>query len=250
MMMNLFILGCGRSGTSLVAGLFKDSGFFMGDSFYKNRESNPLGFFEDRTINSINEEIIKPYLPNRYTFSNTNYGSDVPIEGQRWLARIPVNFQIKANEKQTEIIRKAVSNQPFCFKDPRFCYTLEPWRKEAPNSKYICVFRKPSDVVESILKEVRETPYLFDFSISVEKAFETWKLLYEHVIFNHANKGEWLFLYYDYLFNNETLNKIETFSEVSIDRNFPQIELNRTKSKLNVDKNIQELFDNLMSMRT
>jgi hypothetical protein len=64
---NLFILGSGRSGTSMVAGLFRNAGYFMGDKLHEPRHSNPLGFFEDAAVNNINESILawRVYPPTR-----------------------------------------------------------------------------------------------------------------------------------------------------------------------------------------
>ena len=56
---NIIILGSGRSGTSMVAGLFRNCGYYMGDNYILPRESNPKGFFEDSEINNI-QRIIKP----------------------------------------------------------------------------------------------------------------------------------------------------------------------------------------------
>ena len=74
---NLFVLGCGRSGTSLVAGLFRNAGYFMGENLLRPRDGNPLGFFEDREVNSINEELIGPLLPQRFSHQGIGYGADI-----------------------------------------------------------------------------------------------------------------------------------------------------------------------------
>ncbi len=139
--MNFFILGCGRSGTSLIAGLFRNSGLYLGDNSYLPRDSNPKGFFEDKEINQINEEIISKNLPSRFIHNRIAYGSDVPLEGQRWLARLPLNSKITATPLLNEKIRNLTQKTPFCFKDPRFCYTLDLWMNFADNAKVLFVFR-------------------------------------------------------------------------------------------------------------
>jgi hypothetical protein len=233
--MNFFILGCGRSGTSLVAGMMRNSGLFMGENSYSLRYSNPKGFFEDREINNLNEELLRPYLPSRCSHNGISYGSDMPSKGQRWLARIPSDIKIIAGPEEIEKIRNITRNSPFCFKDPRFCYTLECWKSEAETAKFIFVFRNPGDVVESILSEIKRMPYFNGFSISLEQAFETWRLINQYVLTNHATKGEWLFLNYDDLFKLSTLIRIENFVEMDIDRNFADISLNRSRSEYNLD---------------
>ena len=65
-MNDCFIVGSGRSGTSMVAGLLAQSGYFMGnklDAYYG--DTNPKGFFEDPDINAINERILHPIIPRR-----------------------------------------------------------------------------------------------------------------------------------------------------------------------------------------
>ena len=52
-------MGSGRSGTSMLAGILHQSGYFLGEGLYKPQESYPKGFFEYRSINSINEAILQ-----------------------------------------------------------------------------------------------------------------------------------------------------------------------------------------------
>ena len=60
-MRNCLVMGFGRSGTSLMAGILLNSGYYLGDDLYPARESNPTGFFENSFINGINEQILKNY---------------------------------------------------------------------------------------------------------------------------------------------------------------------------------------------
>lgn len=248
--MNFFILGCGRSGTSLVAGLFRNSGLNLGENSYKPRESNPKGFFEDRTINQINEEIISNYLPSRFTHNGITYGSDVPIEGQRWLARIPLDSKIIATPSVKEKIRDITQNTPFCFKDPRFCYTLDIWTSFVDQVKYIFVFRDPGEVVTSILTEIKRMPYLNGFSLSVDEAFETWRMMNQFVLKNHLINENWLFLNYMDLFDSQTLNKIENFAGLSIDKNFPDVNLKRSESEFSLDSQTAHIYNALLERST
>ncbi|NIM13858.1 MAG: sulfotransferase family protein, partial [Candidatus Aminicenantes bacterium] len=55
-MKNCLILGSGRSGTSMIAGILHKAGYFMGDNLYPPRSANPKGFFENWEINEINEK--------------------------------------------------------------------------------------------------------------------------------------------------------------------------------------------------
>ncbi len=229
-----------------MTGLFRNSGYFMGDRLYRPRDTNPLGFFEDHEVNSINESLLAPLLPQRFSSDGIEYAGDVPGHGQRWLSRVSLRSDIVVSDSERNRIKALISRPPFCFKDPRFCYTLPVWSQESTNECYLCVFREPSVVAASILKEVHTMPYLADLSISVKQILEVWRLMYRHVLEVHANNGEWLFLFYEDLFRCEVLERIESCTGASIDRSFPRRELNRTKPLFEVDKETLEIFSELL----
>ena len=242
---DIFILGCGRSGTSLVAGLFRSSGYFQGTRFYRPRDSNPRGFFEDAEVNDINESILQPLLPSRTTHRGIAYSGDSPGLGQRWLARIPVGADVPLAPQTGERIAAVLNHRPFCLKDPRFGYTLHLWRAQAPAARMICVFREPRVVVASIVKEIVTAPYLEDFALSTKEAFEVWRLLYSHILERHAQSGDWLFVDYADLFKPSVLDRIGQFCEASIDRSFPDPELNRSTAVPSVDPSAESLYAEL-----
>lgn len=245
-LVDLFITGSGRSGTSMVAGLFRATGAFMGERLLKPRISNPLGFFEDAEINGINEDILRPLLPRRTVHDGLPYGMDAPGRGQLWLARLPMEVEVEGGESERARIRAQVARSPFCFKDPRFCYTLENWRREAPQARMICVFRHPGEVVASMFTDVQAAAYLHDFAISVSQTFELWRLMYRRVLVRHSSHGRWLFLYYDDLFEPRVLERIEAFSDTVVDRSFPTRALKRSRSEFAIDGATQDVFDELM----
>ncbi|MGI9213161.1 MAG: sulfotransferase [Methylococcaceae bacterium] len=246
MIKNLFILGCGRSGTSLVTGLFRNSGYYMGDRLYPPRDSNPLGFFEDAEVNSINENLLIPFFPRPFAHQGIQYGLDSPGKGHSWLARLDPDMKPVASVTDIERIRKLILQTPFCFKDPRFCYTLPIWLQENTSARFLCIFRHPAEVVCSILKEVHSMPYLFNFAISVNQVFEVWRLMYQRILDQYPAKDDWLFLYYDDLFCSSTLDRISEFAGTSVDRSFPQPQLKRSTASIPLDKSTELLFQALM----
>jgi hypothetical protein len=244
---DLFILGCGRSGTSMVAGLFRSAGYFHGTKLHEPRPSNPRGFFEDAEVNDINETLLSPLVPERRGQGTIEYLADAPGRGQKWLARIPVDPEISPAPGENDRIGGILSNRPFCLKDPRFCYTLHLWRNRAPNARMICVFRHPQIVVASILQEISIMPYLENFALSVRQAFELWRLMYSHVLRRHALTGDWLFVEYNDLFLSPVLDRLADFSEAPIDRAFPARELDRSKGIPAVDPVALELYNELIA---
>lgn len=51
-----------RSGTCLTASLFKNSGYFLDNNLLPPSISNPRGYYEDREINLLNNQIINKLL--------------------------------------------------------------------------------------------------------------------------------------------------------------------------------------------
>lgn len=243
---DLFILGCGRSGTSMVAGLFASAGYFQGVTLHQPRPSNPRGFFEDVEVNDINETLLRSLVPERRAEGTIEYLADSPSAGQRWLARIPVDLDIPSAPSERNRIGSVLTSRPFCLKDPRFCYTLHLWRDQAPQSRMICVFRHPQVVVASILKEISIMPYLADFALSIGEAFEVWRLMYSHVLQRHAPTGDWLFVEYNDLFQSSALDRLADFSGATLDRAFPVRDLDRSKGVSAVDSAAGDLYDELI----
>lgn len=239
---SLFILGSGRSGTSMTAGLFHESGLFMGGNLHAPSEENPKGYFESAPINQTNNQIIGAHIPESQAIDGVHYRQDSPGEKNGWLARIPLSTDITATPAQSARIQNFVETRPFCLKDPRFCYLLPLWRSHAPEARMICVFREPEVTVESMLKCIHTRPGLSSMALSVDQAFEVWTLMYSHVLRKHANDGKWLFLQYKDILSGEALDAIEDFTEIKIDRQFPHASLQRTTSSRLVPQKAQDVF--------
>lgn len=247
-MKNVFVTGSGRSGTSMLAGMFARAGYFLGDRLYPPREANPKGFFEDEHINRLNEEIITCSV-------RTTFGSPAATgllgrykTGHLWLARFPIEHDFVCNDEQRGAIRGLTARQPFCFKDPRFCFTLENWTARVPDSLVLCIFREPASTVESILKECRSAPYLFDFSISVQDAFAIWREIYWRMLRLYERYSNIRFVCYDDVINGSVLERLDDIVETELDRTFPEAGLNRTTSTLVVDALSRMVFDVLVNL--
>jgi hypothetical protein len=241
-MKNILILGSGRSGTSLAAGLLSASGYFMGENLYPPRDSNPKGFFEDPEINGINESLLAHVLPQKTGID------EIPGDGQRWLSQVDLNVIFPQDDSIIKRIQYATQREPFCFKDPRFSYTLPVWRPYLNNTGFICIFRDPATTVKSILKECRDMEYLHSLAIDHEVAQEVWFLIYKHILDIHRHKGDWLFIHYEQLLSEEGLNKFENFTGAKIDRSFPDKALNRLKQDFVVTKRVDNIYRQLCEL--
>ena len=69
-MKNVIVLGSGRSGTSMLAGMFRSAGYFMGTDYITPRDSNPKGFFEGREVNDINEKLLQRVVPTKHPLAD------------------------------------------------------------------------------------------------------------------------------------------------------------------------------------
>lgn len=250
-MTRIFIVGVGRSGTSLLAGLFRRCGLYMGESFYRPRDANPHGFFEDREVNSINEEILRPYLSPQ-SDAPTRQECNIQLgEGQRWLAHISPSTPIAALPSLGERISKVYSHGPSCLKDPRFCYTLGAWsallrESEVNNMTILCIFRYPSIVATSIRNEIKSAPYLATLSMDYPSILQHWKLAYTYLLRNFIHLGKWLFVPYESLFTAAGLERIEFFTGLQVDHELPSTMLNRTTTDIEADQDCLDIYQQLL----
>ncbi|MBI1369150.1 MAG: hypothetical protein GC162_10915 [Planctomycetes bacterium] len=219
---NVVIMGSGRSGTSLVAGSIAGSltGYHLGERLVEAREANPKGFFESRSINAINEAIMGPVVEAM---------TDGPGHRQYWLAALPPEVQFTSLTGVQERVDEAVSRVPWCYKDPRFCYTLPAWRPRIGDAALLCVFRHPGATAASIVKEVNTAPYLRDLSMSIEQAMEVWCAMYGRVLDQLADQGDWLFVHAQQMFDPAALDRLDAFIDAKVDRDFPTPSLQRSE---------------------
>ena len=228
-MRNCIILGAGRSGTSMLAGVMNGSGYFMGDTLLEPTSANPKGYFESQEINSLNDQImssvvrVRPRKPRAYL-----YPWRLP-SGLLWLADIDVNVALRASPEQLAHIRRLVANEPFCFKDPRFCYTLEAWRPALNDVVFLCVFREPGRTAISMKHNIRDRPYR-GFYLTRGQALRTWTSMYRHVLRQHSSVGgEWLFVHYDQILDGSSIPRIEDVLATRASTSFVDRDLRRSR---------------------
>jgi hypothetical protein len=213
----------------MLAGTLSQAGYFMGSELIPPRDTNPKGFFEDKEINNINELILAQVLPSRPKWFMQCF-KHIPRDGQRWLSRVPLNANIHLPEKCIDRVELVLGNEPFCFKDPRFSYTLPAWRPMMENMVFLVIFRSPTVTANSIIKEVHQAEYLQDFQISWRGALKVWELMYRHIIEIHLPAGgEWIFVHYDQILDGTALPRLSSSLGVKIEQNFADPKLKRTK---------------------
>lgn len=252
-MKNCLVMGSGRSGTSLAAGVLAGAGYFMGETLLPATEANPKGYFEAREVEAVNEALVKTMLkptrqerlwawlappPEQPTFNEEKYWYMT-----RWLALVPALRNPRVHPQIAEQIGTLLARQPFCFKDPRFCYTLPAWRPYLDDETvFLCVFRDPAVTAASILKEVERERYLEGVSLSFAQALQVWTYMYRHIVRKHRHTGKWLFIHYDQLMTPAGLDRIAQFVGAAVDRDFPDRRLARTRSTARVPWQTARLY--------
>ncbi|MCK5057978.1 MAG: hypothetical protein KAT34_15085 [Candidatus Aminicenantes bacterium] len=254
-MKNCLIMGSGRSGTSMLGGILYQAGYFMGETLHKPRDSNPKGFFEWYEINRINEDILSNYGKSlRSTLEKKIFKRNPvtnPGGNQRWLLSLPTNTKVtNANPQVQERIKKVVKREPFCYKDPRFSYTLPVWRPYLkPGTVFICIFREPGAAVESILKECRRMPYLASLRINRQSAFRVWRDIYAHILFgNSDNLTNFFFVHYNQVYNGTAIGPLAGFLEADLKGDFVDQNLKRSAADYPAPAGVKRIYEKLCQL--
>jgi Sulfotransferase family len=243
------VLGAGRSGTSLIAGLLASAGYFAGSRLLPPSALNPRGFFEDRHVNRINERLLSQ-ATDAGVFRRPQTDKTFS-EGQRWLAALPPESRFHVGPiLATRMFHVTWSRQPFCLKDPRFCYTIDAWKPFLRGARLVCVFREPGRTATSMLRAVQEDRGLHGFDLSFEGALEVWKCMYESALRKYEeDEGRWLFVHYDDLLEPDGVARLERFLGTQLDSSFVSPELRRSQD-VPVDEPFDALYRELQVLST
>lgn len=146
----IVVLGMHRSGTSTVMNALACMGVNLGDDLLPPGKDNPKGFFEDKSINDLNIEMLD-------------------VIGQDWFslslvtdAQVEYLISLGYLDKALELLRQKMGgHQYFGFKDPRVSKLLKFWKnvfaKLDCDVNYVLCLRHPLSVANSVLKR-NKTP--------------------------------------------------------------------------------------------
>lgn len=256
-MRNCLILGSGRSGTSMLSGILHQAGYFMGDKLYPGIPSNPKGFFEWREINRINELILADYIDDKsfkpWIMKNIFKKNTVvnPGKNQKWLLSLSPQVQVSdAHPDLADRIKKVAAREPFCYKDPRFSYTLPVWENFLKaDTAYICVFREPAATAVSILKECRTREYLADLYITRRQVYRVWANIYSHILLKQdISPGNFFFVHYNQIYDGSALAALAKFLNADLKADFVEKDLKRSVSFKQVPRYVQEIYERLCAL--
>jgi glycosyltransferase involved in cell wall biosynthesis len=229
----------------MAAGCLAKAGYFMGEQLLPPRSANPKGLFEDEEINDINEQILARVLPSGISMYGNLFQPRGAGERPRWLACLPLGISLTPTLELIARIQRATRNVPFCYKDPRFCYTLPVWAPFLKDTTVVCVFRSAAVTVVSTLKECAEVEALQQLNISYRRALEIWYQMYSHVLQHRQSGGQWLLLHYDQILKGDGLDKLAAATGAIVDRSFPDSTLARTQTRQPIRSKYLELYREL-----
>ncbi len=146
---NVVIVGMPRSGTSMVANIFVEAGYFVSSDEEKDLragdEFNPSGYWESQQVIDANDEIFTAvgFQPDNTWLSEAITGN----QASKILELSPI-------QGHSEIVKKFNQNKPWIWKDPRLCYTIGYWWKffENTNTKIIFLRRDEGEIYNSFLR--------------------------------------------------------------------------------------------------
>lgn len=247
-MRSIIILGTGRSGTSMVAGTLSRAGYQMGNNYIPARDSNPKGFFEDSHIVRINERLLAQHLPRVVPVLGRWLTPDRLQFGQRWLADLPQELEFSVSRRARKRIAGFVGQEPYAYKDPRFCYTLPAWSPFLADALFVCVFREPPATAASMVTECARARYLRNVQMTRDRAMDIWKAMYTHVLRHSRRGGDWLFLHFDDVVSGDGLGRLESASGAPVDESFPDRRLRHSQSRGPMPAEAAEIYSQLCAL--
>jgi len=136
----IFITGCARSGTSMVAGCINICGAFGGNMSGPTR-NNRKGMFENH---KIRQQTIKPYLRN----IGVDHMGQYPLPDVKNIP-VPVDLRQKIERIMKE---QGYKGGPWMYKGAKMCLIWPVMHYAFPDAKWIIVRRRTGDILQSCLK--------------------------------------------------------------------------------------------------
>jgi len=163
------VLGCPRSGTSLVAGLLHKNGVNMGGWFSGTAPQNPRGFFEDRNFADMNAAIL-------YQLPGCAGTADPHIHRALQMPDWNVIDVAAIRQKLSERIAAGEeSGREWGIKDPRIVLLWPAYRPHLPDTlpvRLVVTHRNPLNVVRSWIKYRRLDESDLEYGLQVVNEYE------------------------------------------------------------------------------
>ena len=133
----LIVLGMHRSGTSLLASLLASAGVDMGPEMLGADPGNTRGHFEDLDFLNLHKRAL----------TSLGYGESGYIREGSFAFPEPM-----AQEARALASSRMSRGVTWGWKDPRTILFLPFWKELFPHARFVCIFRRPWEVVDSFLR--------------------------------------------------------------------------------------------------
>ena len=137
----IFITGCERSGSSIIARVISHCGAFTG-----------------RTTEMMENDQLRKLMVTYYDLIGADVKGQNPLPNTEKLI-IPTNWKEKVFACLNLEMIKREEDQFWMFKNSRLCQTWPVWHYAFPNAKWIIVRRRTGDIIDSCLKTGYMTAY-------------------------------------------------------------------------------------------
>jgi len=134
--MKVFIMGCHRSGTSLVTGILQRCGLHVGTNLLMHAKDNPKGHYEEKRFLNLNNALL---------IQNGGSWHKPPASISYQKLRTPMIEFLNRKEWKKEFVG---------WKDPRICLTFPLWHEliYPEKIKIVYVQRPLEEVAQSLVK--------------------------------------------------------------------------------------------------
>ena len=126
-----------RSGTSLTAAILASAGIDMGDHLLGADGANPRGHFEDVDFLLFHQRSLAAN-----GVSTDGFVADAEPE-------VPALMLAEANDI---VAARRAKGRPWGWKEPRTVLFLEFWERLLPEARFVFVFRRPWEVLDSLFR--------------------------------------------------------------------------------------------------
>ena len=210
--MVVIVLGCPRSGTSLMTNLLVHSGLHIGtdDLMRPNIHFNSDGYYENINTVKINDQLIRLlYENNNYNFLNIPTCSRPLIENENFCLLSSDNYKkYDTKEKILNEIKTIKLDTTSVVKDSRFVFTLDAWNL---NDVFIIkVVRDKSQVKKSMEKHYgnifTEDSIVYNGNTIPKINFDEYYNTYNTLIDSYLEKYSGLEITYEQLLKHDYIN--------------------------------------------
>lgn len=132
----LIVLGMHRSGTSLTTGLLQSAGLHIGEALMPASASNPKGHFENVEFYRFHQAVLRSQ----------------GVNDDGWTLQDPIAVEEPYIQEAQILIQRQAAAPVWGWKDPRTVLLLDFWSQQLPDSKFLCVYRAPWEVIDSLYR--------------------------------------------------------------------------------------------------